>query len=464
MSETIHCVSVIIPTFNGGELFREVLEMVFTQVIEFELEVIVIDSGSSDETLDICSAYPVKLITIPPGSFHHSKTRNLAIDCAKGDVCVLTVQDATPFDSRWLANLVRPLITDKEVAGVFGQQLSRPETSPLSRCCKLLWYQEWDGHWKKACKRKLAHSAEWESLPIEEQKRYSRFDNVNSCLRKSVWQRIPFPDVRYGEDIAWAKTVLCSGYGISWEPEAQVYHSHDRSLAYLFKRSYVDAKTFAQLFGESPSIPSVPDVHGLLEWLFQKLDDYIAADEHIDTFGRSKAEAMQQIDGLWQERNKHYASIATEERQQSSGDRMRSIVYTSLSGPKWLRRMCRGVAGKGGFFKSREKSTGESGKVFLLELQGRYRFFLNQLLHIHFSYSQKNSEVLATIRLGAAVMVAGSMLGQSMALLDATAEGGQQDIGQGGGCWEGLARWSESKWASDSEGLNQLDQFLDNGI
>ena len=465
MPETIRCVSVIIPTFNGGELFREVLEMVFAQDIDCELEVIVIDSGSSDETLDICAAYPVNLIEIPSASFNHSKTRNLAIERAKGEVCVLTVQDATPLDSRWLHNLIRPMVTDEEVAGVFGQQLSRPATSPLSRCCKMLWYQEWDENWERAAKRSPLSEKEWDGLSTEEQKRYSRFDNVNSCLRKSVWQKVPFPDVRYGEDIAWAKKALCAGYGIYWEPEARVYHSHDRSLAYLFKRSYVDAKTFAQLFAESPSLPSVSDVHALLGWLFQKADEYVATGSKRNMPDGQKDGGLDKVDASWQKNNKQYASVAEEERETSAGDWLRSSFYTSLAGPKWLRQLFREIAGKGGFFKGKGKMSGEPGKGYLLELQGRYRFFLNQLLRIHFSYSRKNSEVLATIRLGAAVMVAGSMLGQSMACFEPDAAMVKQDMLQEGeSFWQGLERWNVLAWTSDAEGLSQLDQLLDDGV
>ena len=465
MPETIRCVSVIIPTFNGGELFREVLEMVFAQDIACELEVIVIDSGSSDETLDICSAYPVNLIEIPSASFNHSRTRNLAIERAKGEVCVLTVQDATPVDSLWLQNLIRPMVVDEEVAGVFGQQLSRPETSPLSRCCKLLWYREWDDNWQQGRKRSPLSEKEWDGLSTEEQKQYSRFDNVNSCLRKSVWQKVPFPDVHYGEDIAWAKAVLCAGHAIYWEPEARVYHSHDRSLAYLFKRSYVDAKTSAQFFGESPSLPTVSDVHALLEWLLQRADEYIATATRSNTPERQKEGGMDKVDVSWQQSSKQYGAIVEEGREKPAGDWLRSSVYTSLAGPRWLRQLCREIAGKGGFFKSKKQIPGEPGKRYLLELQGRYRFFLNQLLHIHFSYSQKNRGVLATIRLGAVVMVAGSMLGQSMALFEADPGTTKRELLQEKeSFWEGLEQWSALGWTSESEGLWQLDQLLDDGI
>ena len=100
-------ISVIIPTLNGGELFHQLLRRAcFSQDIDCELEVIVIDSGSCDQTISLCSKFGVHLIQIPVSSFSHSSTRNLAISRANSEICVLTVQDAVPVNRKWLATLV----------------------------------------------------------------------------------------------------------------------------------------------------------------------------------------------------------------------------------------------------------------------------------------------------------------------------------------------------------------------
>ena len=81
-------VSIVIPTKNGGHLFEKVLDAVFKQKTEYEYEVICVDSGSKDGTLDVIRKYPCRLFQIEPSEFGHGKTRNYHLyyaGCASGD-------------------------------------------------------------------------------------------------------------------------------------------------------------------------------------------------------------------------------------------------------------------------------------------------------------------------------------------------------------------------------------------
>ena len=103
-------VSIIIPTKNGGELFKKALRMIFAQKYPpGEFEVIVIDSGSKDQTVDLANIYDARIINIKPEDFGHGKTRNLGAKLAKGKYLVFTTQDAVPVTENWLFNLVRNL-------------------------------------------------------------------------------------------------------------------------------------------------------------------------------------------------------------------------------------------------------------------------------------------------------------------------------------------------------------------
>ncbi len=92
--------------------------------------------------------------------------------------------------------------------------------------------------------------------PLE---RYSQciFDNVASLIRRDVWEKIPFPEAPFGEDLEWAYRVLVNGGSIVYEPEARVEHSHQRSAEYVYKRTFVDHYRLYELFGVR-TVPTIP--------------------------------------------------------------------------------------------------------------------------------------------------------------------------------------------------------------
>ena len=123
--------TVAILTYNGEQYLREVLDAVTGQEADFEYEVLVIDSGSTDGTLDLVRSYrSVRLHEIPNGEFGHGRTRNLAVSLAKGDFVAFLTQDAVPADPGWLSEMLRPFEISPDVAGVFGRQVPRPDCCP----------------------------------------------------------------------------------------------------------------------------------------------------------------------------------------------------------------------------------------------------------------------------------------------------------------------------------------------
>ena len=462
-------VSVIIPTLNGGDLFRQSLEMIFTQEIGFQLEIIVVDSGSSDQTIELCRKYPVKLIQIPLSSFNHSATRNLAISVARSDLCVLTVQDAVPVDKKWLAALVEPLMKNDRVAGVFGQQVSSLDSSALSRCCKLLWYQAWRGDWCQEREQLPVEMVDWENFLPEQKRNVARFDNVNSCIRKSVWSEIPFPDVPYGEDIAWAQAALTSGYTIFWQPNARVFHSHNRSLAYEFKRSYVDMKMLTNVFDDCPMVISLQVANSVLRWMAEEAQRFLQKKECGELSGGSEKtfKWLETADCIWQESNK--GRYQDGEVGVNISNALLHYFYKCLSGPEWLRAAGRNVINKRSGKDENNSMRGIACPV--LEIQGRHRFFVNQLLNVYYTEKTSSKDAVHSIRLGAAVMVGGSFLGQYMSGLDVSTGAGVKsgDRGKRGSMhqdtfWQALDQWCNQDFDGGNEGLLQLDAMLRGGV
>lgn len=239
-------VSVVIPVKNGLPAFQAVVDMVSRQELDVGFEVIVIDSGSKDGSKDIIPSDDprFRLIEISSSEFGHGKTRNLGAREARGEFCAFLTHDAVPVNQHWLSELIRPLRNDPEVAGVFGRHIAHIDASPFTR-----W--ELETH--------FAGLRQWTKVKIEDAREYSRnlglrqvyhfYSDNSSCLRKSVWQKIPYPDVDFAEDQLWAKQIVEAGYAKAFAWDSVVAHSHDYSLWERFQRSYDEARAFQRLFG-----------------------------------------------------------------------------------------------------------------------------------------------------------------------------------------------------------------------
>ena len=115
-------ISVVIPIKNEPSEVAACLEGIFRQTLRDQLEVIAIDSGSPQVTLDLLAGYPVRLHQIPPSEFNHGETRNLGVKLASGEFVVMTVADAVAGNERWLEQMLQHF-DDPRVMGVCGQQI-----------------------------------------------------------------------------------------------------------------------------------------------------------------------------------------------------------------------------------------------------------------------------------------------------------------------------------------------------
>ena len=246
-------VSIVIPTLNGAATLPALLDGIWRQRVPFVFEVIAIDSGSTDGTVELLRARGVEVIAIDPRTFDHGLTRNHGIEHARGELVVLTVQDAEPASDTWLNALTAPFARDARLAGTFARQQARSNAGGIARHYLSLWVAA--GAEPRIAE--LASVAEFEALTPMERLNRCAFDNVCSCIPRSVWAQHPFPSVPIGEDIAWGRTVLLAGYRLKYVPEAVVVHSHNRSARYELSRTRALHAQLYQLFGLQ-TIPTLP--------------------------------------------------------------------------------------------------------------------------------------------------------------------------------------------------------------
>jgi rhamnosyltransferase len=228
-------VSIVVPTLNAGDGFKDLLGRLKTQQVEGGVEVLVIDSGSTDGTVGLAREAGAKIVSISRRQFNHGRTRNRAIGKARGKHVALTVQDALPTDDFWLARLLAPLITSPEVAGSYGLQVAPTDLGLLAITRSWSWYEA-----NREPQIKAVDGLEaFEEQTAEDRLALIAFDNVTSCIRRVAWERTPFPERCFAEDMAWAKEILLAGGAIAYVPTAQVWHGHERDWRYEFRRAYV---------------------------------------------------------------------------------------------------------------------------------------------------------------------------------------------------------------------------------
>ena len=218
-------ISILIPVKNGGSDLVRCLEAIATQTVDDQVEIVVVDSGSTDGSPDRARELGATVHEIPAHEFVHGATRNLAARLSQGDVLVLTTQDAVPADDQWLARLVRALEGDG-IAGVYGRQLPHENATPPEQFFLDFMYGS------EPRIQRLGGIAE---LSFEQ----TLFSNVNSAIPRQVWEANPFrDDVAMSEDQEWSRRMLLAGHTIVYEPSAAVRHSHAYTLRAAFRRFY----------------------------------------------------------------------------------------------------------------------------------------------------------------------------------------------------------------------------------
>ncbi|HXT70398.1 MAG TPA: glycosyltransferase [Vicinamibacterales bacterium] len=248
--------SVVVPVLNGASTLPALFSSLNAQRVDGPIEIIAVDSGSTDGSLDLLHRWADTVIRIRPDEFNHGTTRNLALSRARAELVVLLVQDVRLSHDDCLERLTRPLLEDSTLAGTFARQQARPDASALTRHYLDRWIASSPAGWRSALR---GGAAEFETMsPLARMSRCT-FDHVAACIRKAVWEQHPFKATPIAEDLEWAREVLVAGHELAFVPEAIVEHSHDRPASYEYQRTRLLHARLYDLFG----VETIPDAASL---------------------------------------------------------------------------------------------------------------------------------------------------------------------------------------------------------
>jgi glycosyltransferase involved in cell wall biosynthesis len=239
--------SVVIPTYNAGSVLKPVLDMVTNQKAPWDYEILVIDSGSSDGTVELVQSYDnVRFHAIESKDFNHGGTRNLGVSLTSGDFIAFLTHDACPSNYRWLFNLVSALEHYPEAAGAFGKHYAYEEASPFTK-------RDLNAHFNHMAAHPLCLSRETDPQAYKNSVSWRQilhfYSDNNSCMRRDIWEKIPYRPVKFGEDQLWADDIIKAGFAKVYAPQATVFHSHDFDPEENYARNKTESAFFKHFFG-----------------------------------------------------------------------------------------------------------------------------------------------------------------------------------------------------------------------
>jgi rhamnosyltransferase len=256
-------VTVTILTWNGERYLDDILVALERQHYDGVFDVLVIDSGSTDRTLDIIAAHPsVRLHQIPNREFGHGRTRNVAAELSTGEIVAYLTHDAVPASPVWLTSLVEPFVQDERVVAVLGRQVARPSAPPLlkydiDRVFARLGQREVvtvfidDGS--------LTDTFSWWRATF-----YS--DACSAARRNVVLGAVPYRDVDYAEDQVFGRDVIEAGYAKAYAPAAVVEHSNDGTLREFGERIRADLLGLRSVGTEVSAVSAFAAAKQWLRW------------------------------------------------------------------------------------------------------------------------------------------------------------------------------------------------------
>lgn len=217
--------SIIIRCYNEEKHIRKLLKGIIHQTMH-DVEIIIVDSGSSDNTIPIAEQYPVKIVKILPKDFSFGRSLNLGVQNANSELLVFASAHVYPVYPDWLEKLLAPF-SDPRIALTYGKQRGG-EGSKFSE-------QQIFAHWYPS------DTQQYQDTPF--------CNNANAAVRRELALQHPYDEMLPGlEDLEWSQWAMSQGYAIHYCPEAEIVHVHEESPRGVYNRYKREAMAYKAIY------------------------------------------------------------------------------------------------------------------------------------------------------------------------------------------------------------------------
>ncbi len=225
MTKKAPSISIVIRAYNEGQHLGQLLQGIAAQHLK-DSEIILVDSGSTDNTVAIAEEYGARVVHIRPQDFSFGYSLNRGLAACRGRLVVIASAHVYPIYPDWLETLLQPF-SDPQVACTYGKQRGM-ESSQYS---EIRLFHQWfpDGQ------------------PAAQEHPFC--NNANAAIRRELWEKNPYDESLPGlEDLEWAHRLMLQGYSVRYVPDAEIIHVHRETPAGIYRRYLREGMAFKRIF------------------------------------------------------------------------------------------------------------------------------------------------------------------------------------------------------------------------
>ena len=217
--------SIIIRAFNEEKHIGKLIKGIKLQISSHDTEIILVDSGSTDRTVEIAEEEGAKVIHILPEEFSFGYALNVGAEQAEGEILLFASAHVYPVYTNWIEKMMEPFSKDK-VALVYGRQIGDANSKYSEHRIFAKWFPKNSNY----------------------NQHYPFCNNANTAIRKELWKEQPYDEQLTGlEDLAWAEQILLKGYHLVYESEAVIVHVHEETPKKVYNRYLREAIAFKRI-------------------------------------------------------------------------------------------------------------------------------------------------------------------------------------------------------------------------